>query len=82
MVDLKLLEKTIRDSGLKAGSIGDTLGIGYASFWRKMHGITEFKASEMSALKDMMHMSNTLFRRIFFASVRECEATKKQLESS
>lgn len=81
MVDLKLLEKTIRDSGLKAGMIGEQMGIGYASFWRKMHGISEFKASEMTALKDMMHMSNTLFRRIFFATVRECEATRKQLET-
>ena len=71
MVDLGLLKEFIRESGLKLQTIADLLRITYQSLWVKLKGQTEFTASEMMALKDVLRLNQSQFMRIFFAKKRE-----------
>lgn len=74
MVDLKLLAETIDESGLKREYIAGKVGITREGLWNKISGRTEFTASELAALKDVLSLSNARFRRIFFATERECNS--------
>ena len=71
MVDLKLLVQTIDDSGIKRENIAKDAGLTREGLWNKLSGRTEFTASEMAAVKNTLRLSNTRFRRIFFATERE-----------
>ena len=81
MVDYKLLEKTINSSGIKRGKLAENLDITRTSLWLKCTGKDvggrkrEFTASELERLKESLSLTNTQFRRIFFATERECKAT-------
>ena len=83
MVDYILLEQHIKKSGMKRNYIAELLGMNRATLWQKLNGIEvngvarEFTASELEKLKDALSLTNGQFRRIFFASERECKATKE-----
>lgn len=71
MVDRYMLEKVLKDSGLKRDYIAEQLGITRYSLLRKVKGDSEFTASELAALKNVLRLTQGSFRRIFFASESE-----------
>ena len=71
MIDHYMLEKVLKDSGLKRDYIAEQLGISRFSLFKKIKGETEFTASELTAIKNVLHLTQGTFRRIFFASESE-----------
>lgn len=84
MVDYKLLEKKITESGLKRSYLAQKLGVERTTLWQKCTGIEingrkrEFTRSELEALKTVLSLTNAGFRRIFFATESECKATEEK----
>ena len=54
MTNTELLDRYIRDSGYKKSKLANALGITYAGFGKKCKGETEFKASEIQILCNML----------------------------
>ena len=78
MVDLKLLVKTINESGLTREEIAGKVGLTREGLWNKLSGKTEFTASELAGMKKVLSLSNTRFRRIFFATDRELNSQPQE----
>ena len=70
MTNTNLLEKKIRDSGLRIGFICEQLGISYPGFQKKLknEGGSEFKPSEIMVLAELLHLTREEIDRIFFAA--------------
>lgn len=68
MVDTKKLEQMIRKSGLKKGYLAEQLGVSRATFCALLNNRTEFRASQIRTLCEILgiHDDETL-RVIFFA---------------
>ena len=68
MTNTVLLEKHISDSGLLKKAIMKQTGIkSYATLRAKIASKSEFTASEIDKLCDILHLSKTQRRAIFFA---------------
>lgn len=67
MKGLELLQKKIDQSGLKLTYVAERLGISYQGLKKKLDGDTEFKASEIAILKDVLNLSDVEVQDIFFA---------------
>ena len=67
MKGLELLRKKIDQSGLKMAYVAERLGLTYQGFKKKLDGDTEFKASEIAILKDVLNLSDVEVQDIFFA---------------
>ena len=68
MNGMELLEKKIKDSGLKKGYISDKLGIDRSAFRKKLDGKTEFTASEAGILVDLLKLTAEEVRLIFYTA--------------
>ena len=70
MTNTNLLDKKIRDSGLRIGFICEQLGISYPGFQKKLknEGGSEFKPSEITVLAELLHLTREEIDRIFFAA--------------
>ena len=68
MINTKLLEKKISDSGMTMVSLAEKTGILRESLYNKLKGNTEFKASEISSLSKVLRLSNRERDAIFFDS--------------
>ena len=68
MTDSKLLSSTITESGMTITSIARKLGITREGFYKKLNNETEFKASEISLLQKILHLTNKKRDDIFFAT--------------
>lgn len=66
MKGLELLRKKIEQSGLKLTYVAERLGLTYQGFKKKLDGDTEFKASEIAVLKDLLKLSDAEVQAIFF----------------
>ena len=77
MVDYELLNKVIEGSGLSRKFLASSLDITRTAFWQKCNGEREFKQSELQTLKTTLSLTNSVFRRVFFATERESKATKE-----
>lgn len=66
MVNTDLLNQTIDASGLKRKAIAERLGLSEKGLYNKVEGITEFKGSELTALKVILHLSDSEWKSIFF----------------
>ena len=66
MVNAEMLTEAIKDSGLKKASIIEKMGISYSSLQRKISGRTEFKASEIGILKEILGLDDASTRVIFY----------------
>lgn len=66
MIDTKLLTKAIEKSGLKKFYIAQALGLSAYGLHNKLNGKTEFKASEIKSLSELLGMSVEMKERIFF----------------
>lgn len=68
MINTKLLEKKISDSGMTMVSLAEKTGILRESLYNKLKGNTEFKASEISSLSKALRLSTRERDAIFFDS--------------
>ena len=67
MTNTELLKRKIDESGYKLKYSAAKLGITYYGFLKKVNNDTEFKASEIQALCDLLNISGEEKERIFFA---------------
>lgn len=65
MTNTEKLKTVINESGFKIGFISENLGITREAFYRKMKNETEFKASEIVALKRILKLSDAQRNEIF-----------------
>lgn len=65
MVNTDALRASMRASGLKNGHIAEKLDISVMSLHRKVNGVTEFKASEIVKLSDMLQLTKAERDKIF-----------------
>ena len=66
LVDTKLLEKIIKESGLKKKRIAELLNLSPYSLSKKIRNENEFLLSEIACLCSILHLSPEMRERIFF----------------
>ncbi len=71
MTNTNLLRKKIDESGYKLRFIASKLGITYQGFLKKITNETEFKASEMQILRELLNLTDSEFKQIFFTFIVE-----------
>ena len=67
MTDTKLLEQVIKERGLKKGYIAERLGVSRSGLINLIKGRTEFKASQIQTLSDLLNLTEAQKNAIFFA---------------
>lgn len=60
------LKDKIRDSGISITHIAKSLGISRAGLYLKLNGATEFKASEIVKLRELMRLTAEEQEQFFF----------------
>ena len=68
MTDTKELKTRINDSGLKLTAIAEASGLTRQALWNKIENVNEFKASEIAALADILHLTENEATNIFLRS--------------
>lgn len=66
MTKSKLLRSCIDNSGLKLYYIAEQLGINRFTLRKKIDGETEFKASEVAILSELLNLTGEQTNEIFF----------------
>lgn len=66
MVDSSLFRSLVEEKGLKYSYIASRLGLSKAGLHKKINGITEFKASEIMAITDILQLTEKIRDNIFF----------------
>ena len=61
-----LLREKIDACGFKLVFVAKQLGISYQAFLKKLNNETEFKASEVMILKEILHLTDDEVMEIFF----------------
>lgn len=67
MTNTELLVRAIQATGLKLKFISAKLGIGIGTLSSKINNATEFKASEIAGLSEILNLDNAQRDEIFFA---------------
>lgn len=67
MTNSVALKKRIKDSGLRIYFIAAALGLSYPGLQNKIRNETEFKASEIEKLCELLHIEGKEKEHIFFA---------------
>ena len=67
MADNARLQKLVRDSGVKKSFIAEKMGITYQGYVKKESGKSEFIASEIKVIKDILHLTNKEVAEIFLS---------------
>lgn len=68
MTDSEALNKIIDNSGLKLTFIARALKLSREGFYKKLNNQTEFKASEIVKMQEILNLSNEQRDKIFFAN--------------
>lgn len=63
------LRAELARGGLSIPQAADKIGISKKAFYCKMEGTSEFKQSEIKALKQLLSLSDTRVSEIFFADL-------------
>ena len=63
-----MLYKVIENSGLKLTFIARALKLSREGFYKKLNNQTEFKASEIVKMQEILNLSNEQRDKIFFAN--------------
>jgi hypothetical protein len=71
MTDVAELKAAIARVGIQKVEIAKALGLTYGGLWKKMRGLSEFKASEIKKLQKLLGLSDEQRDDIFFASKRD-----------
>lgn len=66
MTDTVALKDAIKNSGMSVTYIANILGITRGALYKKLDNITEFKASEIVLLKNILNLSDKERDDIFF----------------
>lgn len=61
-----ILDNAVKRSGLKNIFIAEKLGISLRAWDYKRNGIKEFKVSEACTVKELLNLSDSEFKDIFF----------------
>jgi len=67
LTNVDMLDKAISSKGIKIGFLCDKLGLSSPSLTRRLQGKTEFKASEIAAMRDVLSLSDKDVRLIFLS---------------
>ena len=78
MTDSLELDYAIKKAGLDRQKVAGLLVVSQMAFFNKIHNRTEFKASEIVALKELLNLSNEQRDRIFFAKGVDNKSTKEE----
>lgn len=82
MTNRKLIEDAMNRKGLKKGFVADKLGVSRATFWALLSGKTEFKASQIKALCELLDIDDSeTIAAIFFAPNGALKATTKDVRT-
>lgn len=65
MTDIKMLDATIEDSGFSYGYLAEALGLSRQGFYKKRIGLTEFTASEVVKLSEILNLPREKRDKIF-----------------
>lgn len=77
MTDTELLMEYIKNSGLKLIYIAECLGLSRFGLAKKINNETEFKASEIEKMCEILHIDSMEERKkIFFAKEVDKNSTK------
>ncbi len=76
MTNSKMLSDVISDTGITITAISRRIGITREGFYKKLNNETEFKASEISAIQQILHLTNKKRDEIFFANEVELKSTR------
>ena len=66
MTNTALLREKIDESGYKLRFIAKQIGITYQGFLKKINNESEFKASEIKGLQDLLNLTDETRDKIFF----------------
>lgn len=77
MANTKLLKEKIDECGYKLKFVAKQLEITYQGLLNKLQNKTEFTASEIQTLVDLLNLSETDRNAIFFAFDVECSSTER-----
>ena len=75
MTNTKLLKQKINDSGYKLSFLAKKIGITTYTLLKKIKNETEFKATEIKILGELLKINQEETMKIFFGTNVECEAT-------
>lgn len=67
MTNTNLLRSKIDESGYKLTYLAEKCNLTYFGFMKKVNNETEFKASEIKTLKELLNLTNEEANKIFFA---------------
>ncbi len=67
MTDVEKLRGIIDDSGISITAIAAKIGISREGLYKKIQGETEFKASEIAKMKEILHLDDETRDAVFFA---------------
>ena len=65
MADVVKLNEIVEKSGLKKTFIASKIGVSYQGYCKKMNGKSDFLASEIAVLKDLLRLSDKEVTAIF-----------------
>lgn len=74
MTDTVELEVAIKRSGLTKRELAKKIGLSEMGLYKKIHNITEFKASEITALVEILSLQEKV-SEIFFAQKVDFKST-------
>lgn len=66
MINLDLLKREIKDSGLKQSYIAEQLGLSSYGLSKKLKGNNEFKLSEITRLSKLLKFTVSKRNKVFF----------------
>ena len=75
IVDTALLEDAIAKSGIKKKKIAELLGLSTYGLSKKIRNETEFLATEIVLICEILHLSPEMRELIFFTLRVDCEST-------
>jgi len=66
MGDMTMLRSRIKDSGITLTAIADKIGVSRETLYNRLDGKSEFKASEIACLTDLLRLKKAEQDSIFF----------------
>jgi len=68
MTNTEALKQKIKEQGLKQGYIADKMGLSAYGFAKKVNNVSEFKATEISLLCDLLNITSLKEKESIFFS--------------
>lgn len=78
MTNTKALNRLVEDSGIKRQKIAEMLGISRYALNQKINNVTEFKASEILKLSDILGIAKK--EEYFFCNTGDEKSTTRQAD--